>query len=436
MLRVFKTPLSSSLVERSLGSIVSLVFVILVLQPLHNTSPVFVSGSTVDAGTISDTGDYGGCGFLHNEARYYTVTSTITLQNVPAGDIFINDGLIRTLRRQLLLAECQIGLAEGVPCPSGTASLPCAQPVYVCKDSGAAENDASTMVTQDVYEAVEDGRCEGGDVNLLVCDMVKQYGPELKELVDNGSCVAQCRAEGNQEGVAVSIDGCMSFDLTLSAPTEQAADVFVEELASTRVKDAVELGLSSFGNNKLIFSVVDASVGPAIGFGFFPPPPPPPPPLKPLTPYPSHSGALNVEGSPENTLEYGEWSECSATCGKGVSTRTVTCTSGEGSLLPLRECSGGLEAASSKTCRYVVPYILHHSQSCPKCRFCHVFVAFHVMDHTGGMGHGKPAVKHVEQVCLRGTPCASPMAPTLVQIRVKNPWWENAIQFLVKCIHG
>ncbi len=228
MLRVFKTPLSSSLVERSLGSIVSLVFVILVLQPLHNTSPVFVSATTVDAGTISDTGDFGGCGFLHNEARYYTVTSTITLQNVPAGDIFINDGLIRTLRRQLLLAECQIGLAEGVPCPSGTASLPCAQPVYVCKDSGVAENDTSTMVTQDVYEAVEDGRCEGGDVSLLVCDMVKQYGPELKELVDNGSCVAQCRPEGNQEGVAVSIDGCMSFDLTLSAPTEQAADVFVE----------------------------------------------------------------------------------------------------------------------------------------------------------------------------------------------------------------
>eukprot|EP00889_Picochlorum_renovo_P000562 jgi/Picre1/27592/NNA_000557.t1 len=47
---------------------------------------------------------------------------------------------------------------------------------------------------------------------------------------------------------------------------------------------------------------------------------------------------------------------------------------------------------------------------------------FPVMDHIGGMDHGKPAVKGVEQGCPKGMHFASPMDLRHVQMMEKSPW--------------
>lgn len=73
---------------------------------------------------------------------------------------------------------------------------------------------------------------------------------------------------------------------------------------------------------------------------------------------------------------------------------------------------------------------------CRKCCACDIFAVFPVMDHIGGMDHGKPAVKGVEQGCPKGMHFASPMALRHVQMMEKSPWCENVIQFLAKYIPG
>jgi hypothetical protein len=314
------------------------------------------------------TAEVGGCGFLHTEPRYYQVTSMLTLQNVPGNDIFVNDALVRTLRRQLLVAECQVSLSEGAPCVSGTEQLPCAEPVHKCPGMDAATGSlltadgSSFVLTNDVYKAIVDESCDSnGDgvtdtidsVNMLVCGTVATYGPGVQSAVKRGACKAVCTLMGAPENMTSSvsnsdtIENCLSFDLILSTPTAQAADVLQSELLSSRIKNDVELSMSGFGNTPLIFSVVDSSVGPAVGFGFFPPPPPPPPPVKQLAPLPTQGGDA---ASSDLQLVYGEWSPCYPSCGDGISTRTATCIDKEGAVLALKDCPGGLYAETSKQC--------------------------------------------------------------------------------------
>ena len=323
--------------------------------------------SVVKAADTTPASDVGGCGFLHTEPRYYQVTSVLTLQNVPGNDIFVNDALVRTLRRQLLLAECQVSLSEGVPCVSGTEQLPCAEPVHKCPGvdsvtgSTLTADGSSFVLTNDVYKAIVDESCDSnGDgvadsidsVNMLVCGTIATYGPSVQSAVKRGACKALCTLAGDAGNMTSSvsnggsIENCLSFDLILSTPTAQAADVLQSELLSSRIKSDIQLSMSGFGNTPLVFSVVDSSVGPAVGFGFFPPPPPPPPPVKQLAPLPAQGG----DTSSDLQLVYGEWSPCYPSCGDGISTRTATCVDKEGAVLALKDCPGGLYAETSKQC--------------------------------------------------------------------------------------
>lgn len=307
----------------------------------------------------------GGCGFLHTQPRYYQVKSVLTLQNVPEDDKLLNDALLRTIRRQLLLSECQVILSEGVVCTSGTVALPCAEPVHRCN------LESPVWLSNDIYTAIIDESCDdNGDgvvdgldnARTLVCQQIVEYGPEVQQIAKGKECEPTCDIASNRT-LEKNLDGCMRFDLTLNVPTEQAGVFFQGELESDRVKEDIEVGLSGFGNKPLVFSVVGSRVGVAIGFGFFPPPPPPPPPVKQLGPSP------NIGGGTGRQLVYGEWSPCYPSCGKGVSTRNVRCIDSEGIELTANQCYEILLSETSKLCstECQMPYWQYSPwQSCSK----------------------------------------------------------------------
>ena len=307
----------------------------------------------------------GGCSFLQTQPRYYQVTSVLTLQNVPEHDELLNDALIRTIRRQLLLSECQVIMSEGVACTSGTVELPCAEPVHKCGIQSPVwlTNDIYTAIMEESCDENGDGVVDGlDDVRTLVCQQVLQYGPQVQGLVKSRECESTCEIGINNTSNQ-SLDGCLRFDLTLNVPTEQAAVVFKDELESERVKEVIQVGLSGFGNKPLVFSVVGSRVGIAVGFGFFPPPPPPPPPVKQLGPLPNAP-----EGSGRR-LVYGEWSPCYPSCGEGVSTRNVRCIDTQGVELSSDQCYEVLLAETSKLCstECEMPYWQYGPwQSCSK----------------------------------------------------------------------
>lgn len=295
-----------------------------------------------------------GCSFLTNEARYYQVDSVVTIQNAPMDDVFLNDGLVRLLRRRLLVAPCQISLSVGAPCESGTVSLPCAEPIFTCQGDGGL--DSEVVVTNDVVKAVKEDLCDAnnvgvvknGEMKMLVCNVVAAH-PGIVPLIQQNKCTPSCPPtelpmEANG-GIEQKLVNCLSFNLLLSSPTEEGASMLMEQLLSEDITEEVEMSLSGFGSVPLIFSVVTVSIQSAVGFGYFPPPPPPPPPLKPLTP--ASSGSTQNE---ELSLVYGPWSACYPSCGDGWSTRTVRCIDSEGSAAPLANCAGGLGAVTSKAC--------------------------------------------------------------------------------------
>eukprot|EP00890_Picochlorum_soloecismus_P002198 jgi/Picsp_1/297/NSC_00296-R1_cre-gon-1 protein len=294
----------------------------------------------------------GGCSFLTNEPRYYQVDAVVTIQNAPVDDVFVNDGLVRLLRRRLLVAPCQISLSVGTPCESGIVSLPCAEPIFACRGDGGLDsevvvtNDVVKAVKEDLCDANNDGVVKNGELNMLVCNVVAAH-PAIVPLIQQNKCTPSCpptKLPSESKGaIEQKLVNCLSFNLLLSSPTEDGASMLMEQLLSEDIAEEVEMSLSGFGSAPLIFSVVTASVEGAVGFGYFPPPPPPPPPLKPLTPA---SSAKNED----LILVYGSWSSCYPSCGDGWSTRTVRCIDSEGSAAPLANCPGGLGALTSKAC--------------------------------------------------------------------------------------
>ncbi len=351
----------------------------LLATALLSVLPRLASGAnkTSPLNTIDDFVNEG-CGFMHSQPRFYQLLSGLTLQNVAVPDTLVNDALIRTLRRRLMVSECQIVLSEGMPCTSGTQELPCADPVHICPRSASTGSTVSSetgqvVLTDDVYDAIVTESCDrngdglvdmlDGTMSTLVCGQVLDLGPAVQTLVRQGACTAVCDVNsliggngGEWEGNQISAgSSCLSFDLTLNLATEQAAVGLQGELLSAGTSNAVEAGLSGFGSDPLVFSVVESAISDAVGFGFFPPPPPPPPPLLELA-----DGALASEraDTSSETVVYGEWSPCYPTCGDGISTRTVTCVAPDGTPLPLAECPEALAAESSKACSttYELPY--------------------------------------------------------------------------------
>jgi len=219
----------------------------LLATALLSVLPRLASGAnkTSPLNTIDDFVNEG-CGFMHSQPRFYQLLSGLTLQNVAVPDTLVNDALIRTLRRRLMVSECQIVLSEGMPCTSGTQELPCADPVHICPRSASTGSTVSSetgqvVLTDDVYDAIVTESCDrngdglvdmlDGTMSTLVCGQVLDLGPAVQTLVRQGACTAVCDVNsliggngGEWEGNQISAgSSCLSFDLTLNLATEQAA---------------------------------------------------------------------------------------------------------------------------------------------------------------------------------------------------------------------
>ncbi len=357
----------SAMPNRNSGSLSFLATALLTVLPR------LASGANTTI-RLEDIDEFGseGCGFIHSQPRFYQLLAGLTLQNVALPDTLVNDALIRTLRRLLMVSECQIILSEGIPCTSGTQELPCANPVHLCPSS-ASTGSGQIALTDDLYDAIITESCDrngdglvdmlDGTMSTLVCGQVLEFGRAVQTLVRQGACTAVCDINSLIDGNGAVLDedpkspgsSCLNFDLTLNLATEQAAMGLQEELLSAGTSNAVEVGLSGFGSDPLVFSVIESTIGDAVGFGFFPPPPPPPPPVLQLVEGAPASERTNASSK---TVEYGKWTPCYPSCGDGISTRTVTCVAPDGAVLPLAECPEALVAESSKSCSTVceAPY--------------------------------------------------------------------------------
>lgn len=313
-------------------------------SPSWTSVAIPVSMSPAESPAVVDNS----CNFLKTGARYYQVKSMLTLQNVDTTNVFINDGLIRTLRSQLLLGECQMSMSEGTTCESGTPGLPCAEPVYECMYQGRM-----TTITGDIYEAIKESSCivngtSGvGQKNTLVCDSIFA-DPSMTQAVEQGNCVSTCPPSTNNGSLTTNLDRCLSFQLMIDIPTEEAAKMLMNRLTSPAMADVVTFTLTQVGDGPVVFQVVNSEIDTAVGFGFFPPPPPP---VKALLPASSVDGAIGVTNGKNGTqLEYGPWTACFPPCGEGIKTRTARCLDLNGNMLPLMQCASQ-NVTTSQNCR-------------------------------------------------------------------------------------
>ena len=287
----------------------------------------------------------GSCAFVFNGARYYQVQVDATLQGA-RDSVFVNDALIRLLRGQLQVAPCQLTMSEGEACTSGTQALPCADPVFQCSNG--------LVISEDVYTAVLSGACTNSTANnTLVCGAVAA-NPAISAAVASGSCKPSCVSGTAGLQTPQNLPpACISYSITIDAPTRAAADALAAAIAGPDLQTGVTAALGGFSATGLQFLIVDSQVGPAVGFGTFPPPPNPPPPLVPLSPPDSAVLAKNstaADLAAAGVLAYGAWTECSPTCGPGYRTRTASCYAPDGTLLPLLQCPGGAGAQTFEAC--------------------------------------------------------------------------------------
>jgi len=287
----------------------------------------------------------GTCAFVYARARYYQVTAEATLQG-SSNDTFVNDALIRLLRAQLQVAPCQLTMSQGEPCTSGTAALPCSDPVFQCGNG--------LTISQDVYTAVVQGTCQGPANNTLVCATIAANAA-IPAAVATGTCEPACVTGNTTQASQQPPTSCSSYQITIDAPTLDAANQLATALTQATLATSVTSGLGGFAESNMAFLIVDAQVGPSVGFGFFPPPPSPPPPLKPISPptseVPQNATAESLAAA--GVLAYGPWTACVPPCGDGFQTRTASCFAPDGTLLPLQECPGGDTAQTFQTCRHV-----------------------------------------------------------------------------------
>lgn len=284
------------------------------------------------------------CAFTYAGARYHQTIAEITLQSA-LDNIFINDALIRLLRPQLGVEQCQLSLSQGVNCTAGTQTLPCSDPIFSCSNG--------IVVSYDTYAAIMNGDCTNAATKAtLVCETIIA-NPSLVTAVESGTCRPQCVSSTTPASTTHAIPvGCLSYTLTVDAPTKSAAMAVAAALASPALQTAVDVGLTNYSSGSGIqFLIVTSTVQPAVGFGFFPPPPPPLLPIEAPSNITLNSSASEVVAS--SVLVYGPWSNCTGPCKAGtaaVSIRSASCVSPDGTLLQLSQCPDASTAQTFQTC--------------------------------------------------------------------------------------
>jgi hypothetical protein len=138
------------------------------------------------AGLVCPAAGRGTCDFTQQQPRFYQGATTITALNVaPSGSLFLNDDLLRTLTRQLGLAECQVQLTQGSACEVALAAAPCPDPSWVC--------GGDMVLANSVYQAAKSGLCAEGSTQEI-CSTLREF-PGIGAAVAAGGCTPLCFAQ-------------------------------------------------------------------------------------------------------------------------------------------------------------------------------------------------------------------------------------------------
>lgn len=318
-------------------------------------APISFDNNTINAGENSSPSvesllsSNNTCAFIDAGARYFRAEAQVTLQGTNSSSVYVNDALVRVLLTQLQVSSCQLSVSQGTNCTSGTQNLPCADPIFYC-----AKN---VVISLDIYNAVMNGDCSDPSTNsTLLCTTIAA-DPSIVAAVNSGTCRPKCLSDASgSQNLPV---GCLSFDVSVASPTNADASAAAATLSSIAVQNAMSKSLSTnfsqFSGQMVQFMVVAVTVTPAIGYGPFPPPPPPLLPILPAVSVTINATSATLDAS--GNLVFGPWSNCSSPsgCGAGVMTRSVSCYSSAGTMLPLEACPGGSDAETFKTCNTSVP---------------------------------------------------------------------------------
>ena len=192
------------------------------------------------------------CRFTQEQPRFYQARTPLTAFHVAQeGSLFLNDVLLRTVTRQLGLADCQVQLAAGEECSAALAAAPCTDPLWLC--------GGQLTVSNSVYQAASSGMCSayGNAAAPAVCQTLRTH-PAIARYSAAGRCQPACFAQltpdaGDHGSLApapapssASVGTCLTFALQLDTASEAEAQAAAANLHNATTAGALLDALASF----------------------------------------------------------------------------------------------------------------------------------------------------------------------------------------------
>lgn len=240
----------------------------------------------------------GSCEFVSERPRYELVWALVRV-TASTGGTLLSDAVLRTLREELGLADCQVSMNTASVCDAGAADLACASPTYAC---------AGYALSSSAYMAVASGEC-GSDSDVTSpaaapaasadeSALCSQVATAAREAVLDGTCRAACGAvsllappppprsasatpsptPSPSPAATATYADCAQFVVTVSVETEADASDVSEALTGGTMRAALVGGVAAFATLNTEVHVFVTGTDVMTGFGSFPPPPPPSPP--------------------------------------------------------------------------------------------------------------------------------------------------------------
>jgi hypothetical protein len=212
------------------------------------------------------------CSFTQQQPRFYQGSTRITALNVNAeASPFLNDALLRTLKRQMGLSECQVQLTQGQECEAALVAAPCPDPLWVC-------GGGDSVLTNSVYQAALSGLCNDTSRSASTqqaCQTLED-NPSAAAAVADGDCEASCylgELEGSSNSTATAAEptpestaaasSCYAYTLQVDSPTDKAAEKAAANLHNATTMGALLDALASFSatpTDRITFLLGDTGV--------------------------------------------------------------------------------------------------------------------------------------------------------------------------------
>lgn len=266
------------------------------------------------------------CGFQTRQPRFFSTRTPITALNVGPQAFFLSDALLRTITRQLGVAQCQVRLltsrccrrlrrptaarpaavapqlisptrlihepipkqvllSEGEACSAALAAAPCPDPLWLC--------DGQLTTSNSVYQAARMGLCSttagtataaGNAAQAGVCQTLRDY-PAIATYAAADACIPTCMAQltpSSAENGTSSLStlapppppraagGCWAFWLQLDAASEEDAAEAAANLHNATTAGALLDSLASFsapGPGRINFLMGDSGARGRVAWG-------------------------------------------------------------------------------------------------------------------------------------------------------------------------